>query len=182
MDVIMEGNAPFYGEVVTIYEPLAYYRVHDCNDNMYHVIDKARFDKMSRYITIKLDYFAGRCRSWRLPFDANAARDRSIWALECRLVRSKLTASGCPREDPVWPLLFLAARAYIDSIELPLSNRIISAVWFFSAVGPRVLARRLISLRFAIAARPAWFTRFLTIAAKVTAWSSSSPDIHAAES
>ena len=84
MDVIMEGNAPFYGEVVTIYEPLAYYRIHDSNDNMYHVIDKARFDKLSRYITLKLDYFAKRCRVWGLAFDPTASRNRSIWGLECQ--------------------------------------------------------------------------------------------------
>jgi glycosyltransferase involved in cell wall biosynthesis len=165
MDVIMEGNAPFYGEVVTIYEPLAYYRVHDRNDNMYHVIDKARFDKMYRYITLKLDYFAGRCRNWGLAFDANAACNRSIWALECRLVRSRLTASRGPMEDPVWPLLFLAARAHIDSTEMPLLSRIISAVWFFSVtVSPRTFARRLIALRFAINQRPAWFNRLLILA------------------
>jgi glycosyltransferase involved in cell wall biosynthesis len=183
MDVIMEGNAPFYGEVVTICEPLAYYRVHDRNDNMYHVINKARFDKMYRYLTLKLDYFAGRCRNWDLAFDANAARNRSIWALECRLVRRKLAASRCPLEDSVWPLLILAARAYIDSPELPLLSRIIGAVWFFSvAVSPRAFARWLISLRFVIAARPAWLTRFLTIAAKVTTWRSSPPHIYATES
>ncbi len=44
MDFIMECNAPFYGEVVTIYEPLACYRIHDSNDNMYNTIDRARFD------------------------------------------------------------------------------------------------------------------------------------------
>jgi glycosyl transferase family 2 len=94
MDFIMECNAPFYGEVVTIYEPLACYRIHDSNDNMFHVIDKARFDKMSRYITIKLDYFAERCRMWGLAFDPTAARNRSVWGLECRLVCGKLASSG----------------------------------------------------------------------------------------
>src|SRR5712671_5099448 len=90
MDLILECNAPFYGEVVTIYEPLACYRTHDSNDNMLSSIDKARFDKMSRYVMLKLDYFAGRCRFWGFAFDPAAARNRSIWALECRLAAHKL--------------------------------------------------------------------------------------------
>ena len=110
MDVIMECNAPFYGDVVTIYEPLAYYRIHDSNDNMYHVVDKARFDKLSRYITVKLDYFAGRCRTLGREFDPKTARNRSIWALECRLVCGKLGSSGDRLEEPVWRTLTRAIR------------------------------------------------------------------------
>jgi glycosyltransferase involved in cell wall biosynthesis len=171
MDVIMECNAPFYGEVITIYEPLAYYRIHDNNDNMYHVVDKTRFDKLSRYITLKLDYFAGRCRTWGWAFDPNAARNRSVWALECRLVCGKFGSSGHPLEEPVWRTLARALRAYISARELPVSNRVISAAWFISvAVTPRALARRLIALRFAINERPAWFNRLLMVLAKLTTW------------
>jgi glycosyltransferase involved in cell wall biosynthesis len=182
MDVIMEGNAPFYGEVVTIYEPLAYYRIHESNDNMYHVINKARFDKMSRYFNLKLDYFAGRCRVWGLSFDPGAARNRSIWALECQLVCRQLAGSENPMEDSVWRTLFGAVRAHVDAIELPISNRLISAVWFISvAVTPRAIAKRLIALRFATAERPLWFKRVLTIIEKLTAWRGSAR-AHATES
>lgn len=168
MDVIMECNAPFYGEVVTIYEPMAYYRIHDSNDNMYHVVDKARFDKLSRYVMLKLDYFAGRCRTWGWAFDPNAARNRSIWGLECRLVCGKLRSSGDPLEEPVWRTLARAIRAYINATELPVSNRVISAAWSLGvAVTPRALARRLIALRFAINERPAWFNRLLMVVAKL---------------
>ena len=173
MDVIMEGNAPFYGEVVTIYEPLAYYRIHDSNDNMYHVLDKVRFDKLSRYIALKLDYFAGRCRIWGLAFDPTIARNSSIWGLECRLVCGKLASFTEPLEYPVWRTLAQALRAYIHAKELPVSHRIISATWFLSvAVSPRVFARRLIALRFVITERPVWFKRILSAWANITAWRS----------
>jgi glycosyltransferase involved in cell wall biosynthesis len=182
MDIIMEGNAPFYGEVVTIYEPLACYRIHDSNDNMFHVIDKARFDKMSRYLMLKLDYFAARCRIWGLEFDPTAARNRSIWGLECELVCGKLASSKDPLEDPVWRTLSRALKAYIASTELPLSNRMIKAAWFISvAISPRVFARRLIALRFVIRERPAWFKRFLTTLANITAWRGSA-HVHPADS
>ena len=169
MDIIMEGNAPFYGEVVTIYEPLAYYRIHDGNDNMFHVIDKARFDKLSRYLTLKLEYFAGRCRLWGLAFDPTAARNRSTWGLECQLVCSKLASSSDPLEDPVWRILSRGVCVYINATELPLSNRIIRIVWFIGVVvSPRVFARRLIKVRFIATERPAWFKRFLPTVASFT--------------
>jgi glycosyltransferase involved in cell wall biosynthesis len=168
MDVIMECNAPFYGEVVTIYEPLAYYRIHDSNDNMYHVLNKARFDKLYRYITVKLDYFAGRCRTWGWAFDPSAACNRSIWGLECRLICGKLASSGDPLEEPVWRTLARALRAYINAGELSVLHRIISASWFISvALSPRAVATRLIALRFSINQRPAWLSRLLMILAKL---------------
>jgi hypothetical protein len=148
MDVILECNAPFYGEVVTIYEPLACYRLHDSNDNMPNSIEKARFDKMTRYFMYKLDYFAGRCRVWGVAFDPAAARNRSIWALECRLATNKLASSKEPLADPVWLTLSRALKACIGA-ELPISNRILRAAWFLSvAVSPRAFAARLIGLRF----------------------------------
>jgi glycosyltransferase involved in cell wall biosynthesis len=182
MDIIMECNAPFYGEVVTIYEPLACYRIHDSNDNMFHVVEKVRFDKLSRYTKLKLDYFAGRCRLWGFAFDPTAARNHSIWWLECRLVCSKLASSRDPLEDPVWRILSRGVKAYIDAIELPLANRIVWASWFISvAISPRGFARRLIALRFVMTERPVWLQRFLTIVANITAWRGSART-HAANS
>jgi hypothetical protein len=77
MDTILECNAPFYGEVVTVYEPVACYRVHDGNDSLQTTVDKARFDKMSRYFVCKLDYLVlvGRCQIWGVKFDPVAARE-----------------------------------------------------------------------------------------------------------
>jgi glycosyltransferase involved in cell wall biosynthesis len=157
MDLILECNAPFYGEVVTIYEPLACYRIHDSNDNMFNSMDKERFEKMYRYFTNRLDYFAGRCRVWNVEFDQVAARNRSPWALECRLVADKLAPLGEPLEDPIWRTLVRALKAYFNEEESG-SNPIIRAVWLFSvAVSPRALAKRLIGLRFLVTQRPAWF-------------------------
>jgi glycosyltransferase involved in cell wall biosynthesis len=168
MDFVMEHNAPFYGEVVTIYEPLGCYRMHDSNDNMFNRIDKARFDKMSRYFTLTLDYFAGRCRMWGIAFDPTAARNRSIWGLECRLAADKLASSGHSLADPIWRTLLRALKACMDA-ELPISNRIMRGAWFLSvAVSPRPLARRLIILRYMVMERPAWFEPVLGTVANIT--------------
>lgn len=174
MDFIMEYNAPFYGEVVTIYEPLACYRMHDSNDNMLNRIDKDRFDKMLRYFTLRLDYFAERCRIWEIAFDPTAARNRSIWGLECRLSADKLASFRDRPADPVWRTLSRALKACSDA-ELPISNRIIRAAWFLSvAISPRPLARRLITLRFLILERPLWLEPVLRAIVNTTCWRSPS--------
>jgi hypothetical protein len=168
MDLILECNAPFYGEVVTIYEPLACYRIHDSNGYVPNKLDKARFDRVFRLFTLRLDYFARRCQSWGLPFDPAAVRKRSIWALECRLVADKLAPLREPLEDAIWRTLVRALKACINGEE-PVSNRIIRAAWLFSvAVSPRALAKRLIGLRFIVAERPAWFESVLRTIINIT--------------
>lgn len=172
MDTILECNAPFYGEVVTIYEPLACYRIHDRNDSLQDTINRARFDKMSLYFTRKLDYLACRLQTWNIPFDPAATRDRSPWALECRLAAAKLTAPGDPLDEPISGTLARALRACTHDVQ-PLSLRIIHAAWFVSvAVAPRPLARRLIALRFKVTQRPVWFERLFTklFQVKAPAW------------
>jgi glycosyltransferase involved in cell wall biosynthesis len=167
MDAILECNAPFYGEVITVYKPLACYRIHDGNLYAIKDIDGAHFIKMLDIFAVKLEYLAGRCRSWGIPFDPATARNRSIWPLECRLVVDKLTSINHPSahdslHEPVVSTLYRALSACIDA-RLPVSNRIIRAGWFVGvAVSPRPLARRLIALRFVGSERPAWFERVLT--------------------
>jgi glycosyltransferase involved in cell wall biosynthesis len=162
MDTILECNAPFYGEVITIYEPLASYRVHDNNDSLQNTVDEARFNKMSRYFARKLDYFAGRCRMWAVAFDPVAAHKHSIWPLECRLFADKLSPDTDVLGREVWCNLYRAIKACM-LLPLALTNRILHAAWLVSvAISPRFVAKRLIALRFVISERPAWFERILT--------------------
>jgi glycosyltransferase involved in cell wall biosynthesis len=169
MDTILECNAPFYGDVLTIYEPLSCYRIHDNNDSLQTTVDKERFDKMARYFDCKLDYLSGRCRLWGVQFDGVAARNHSIWALECRLAISKMSDISHEPAEAVWRILAPAIRACL-SARLPLSNRIVRVAWFVAvAAGPPIVAKRLIALRFVITTRPAWFERLVSTAANITA-------------
>jgi glycosyltransferase involved in cell wall biosynthesis len=170
MDAILECNAPFYGEVVTLYEPLACYRLHDSNDSLRHTVESARFAHAFRHSSFKLDYFERRCHFWGLPFDPAAARNRSIWLLECRLAADKLASVKDPMGEPIWRTLSRALKACIDA-RMPLSNRIIRGAWFIIvAISPRAVARRLIALRFIITERPAWLERLLGIIVNITSW------------
>jgi glycosyltransferase involved in cell wall biosynthesis len=164
MDTILECNAPFYGEVVTLYEPFACYRTHDANDSLQHTVDNGRFDKMSRYFGCKLRYLDQRCRLWGVAFDPAAVRNRSPWALEFELAAAKLGSTEVRVPDPILTVVYHAIKAYVHA-PLPVAQRIVRALWFISvAATPRSLARRLIALRFVVTERPPWLERLLTIA------------------
>ena len=170
MDAILDFNAPFYGEVVTLYEPLACYRIYDGNATLKHTIESARFAYWFRNESCRLDYFARRCQAWGIPFDPAAARNRSIFLLECRLAADKLASVKDPMSEPIWRTLCRALKACIDS-HLPVSNRIIRAAWFIIvAVSPRTVARRLIALKLIISKRPAWLEPLLSIIVNISSW------------
>jgi hypothetical protein len=75
MDAVLECNSPFYGEVITLYEPLASYRIHDSNIYAMNAVENARFAMKCRTFELKVDYLARRCRQWGVAFDATAARN-----------------------------------------------------------------------------------------------------------
>jgi hypothetical protein len=64
MDALLEINAPFYGDVVTLREPLACYRIHDSNWSGHHCLSPARFVRMVEAFDLKLRYMTHRCRAW----------------------------------------------------------------------------------------------------------------------
>jgi glycosyltransferase involved in cell wall biosynthesis len=155
LDAVLECNAPFYGEVVTLYEPLSYYRIHDSNIFAMSSIENARFAMKCRTFELKVDYLARRCQVWGIPFDPAAARNGSMWLLECRLAAAKI--AGEQWEEPIFTTIRRAISACIGA-QLPLVNRMLHIVWFVSiAVAPRTLARWLIAFRFVPSQRPAWF-------------------------
>jgi glycosyltransferase involved in cell wall biosynthesis len=159
MDTILTCNAPFFGEVISLSEPFACYRIHDANLYRLTVADAEQFTRMLNYFAHEIEYFTGRCRSWGVPFDPVAVRNHSLWALECRLIADKLAYNKSPAvtdsSHHSARILFHALRACVRA-PLPMLTRIIRAGWLISVVvSPKSIARRLIALRFIPSARPA---------------------------
>jgi glycosyltransferase involved in cell wall biosynthesis len=166
MDAVLECNAPFYGEVMTLYGPLSYYRIHESNIFAMSSIKNARFMVKCCTFDLKVDYLARRCKVWGIPFDSTAARNGSIWLLECRLAAARIGDQG---EEPIFTTLYRAISACIGA-QLPLVNRILRIAWFVSvATAPRPLAKWLIGFRFIPGQRPKWFERFLRSVINLTA-------------
>ena len=176
MDFLLTCNAPFYGEVVILYEPLACYRVHDRNLYAIRTIDAALFTRMLDSVSFELEYFSSRCRKWAIPFNPAVARNRSIWALDCRLMADKLAPnkSGSGKDSscqPIFLTFYRALRACVEA-RLPISSRITRAVWLISgAPSEQPVATSLIALRVVADKRPAWFSHLLANA-NSTRWNS----------
>jgi cellulose synthase/poly-beta-1,6-N-acetylglucosamine synthase-like glycosyltransferase len=172
MDAILECTAPFYGEVVTVHDPLAYRRIHQSNLYATSSLDDAHFGMMLQTFLVKLDYMASRYRKWGVPFDPAAVRNRSPWLLECRLAMAKLAHASDPSRAPISTILYQALKAYICD-DTPRTGRVVRALWFVAvALSPRPLASSLIALRFLVVQRPRWFELIFAKLTKVktSAW------------
>jgi len=161
MDTILTCNAPFFGEVISLSEPFACYRIHA--ENLYRptVADAGQFTRLLKYFADEIEYFTRRCRSWGIPFDPVAARNHPLWALECRLIADKLAYNNSPAvtDSSHHParILFRALRVCVTA-RLPMLTRITRAGWLIGvAVTPKSIAKRLIALRFIPSTGPAWF-------------------------
>ena len=169
MDAILECTAPFYGEVVTIHDPLAYRRIHRSNLYATSSLDGARFAMMLQTSRVKLDYMASRYRKWGVPFDLTAVCNRSSWLLDCRLVTTKLAPVSDPSRSSILKILYLGLKAHIHE-EAPRMVRAARVLWFVGvALSPRRIASWLIALRFLVVQRPRWFTLLVARRAKVKA-------------
>src|SRR6516165_7425572 len=161
MDTILTCNAPFFGEVISLSEPFACYRIHA--EKLYRptVADAGQFTRLLKYFADEIEYFTRRCRSWGIPFDPVAARNHPLWALECRLIADKLAYNNSPAvtDSSHHParILFRALRVCVTA-RLPMLTRITRAGWLIGvAVTPKSIAKRLIALRFIPSTGPAWF-------------------------
>ena len=161
MDALLECNAPFYGEVVTLHEALSCYRIHDSNIYAMNSVENARFAMKWRTSERKINYMARRCHYWGIPFDPVAARKRSVWHQECRLFAAKTNQD--PVDESISIALCCAIRAYIGT-PMPFAYRILLILWLVgAAAAPRRIADRLIAFRFVPGQRPAWFEPLLVI-------------------
>ena len=159
MDALLECNAPFYGEVVTLYEPLSYYRIHDSNIWAIVSINRAAFGQKCRAQELKVGYMARRCEDWGVAFDPASARRSLVWLQECRLFAAKLGEDST--DQRLFITLCAAVTAYVGT-PMPFAYRTLRIVWLISvAATPRALASRLLALRFIPGQRPAWLDRVL---------------------
>ncbi|MEZ5826492.1 MAG: glycosyltransferase family 2 protein [Geminicoccaceae bacterium] len=161
MDMILEVNAPFYGEIFTLRKPLACYRIHENNDSGQTVDDPGRFARYARIFEEKLDYLEQRCHLLGIEFDNEAARQRALWYLELKLTEAKIeprqTYSYCRGLD-------CARRALRAVFRSPHTwrQRLFRATWLtLVALSPRFIAQRLIRLRYIVPDRPRWIENLI---------------------
>jgi len=161
IDTMLEINAPFYGSVVTLREPLARYRMHEGNWSQQGVAGPARFRLMTDLLDRKLVYLAARCRSWNIPFDPAAVAGRNLWYVENRMADARFEERNGARR--ALGLLAPSLRACMASPFSP-RQKLTRAAWLsLVAVSPRTVAMRLIEARFVVKRRPRWIERLVGI-------------------
>jgi hypothetical protein len=166
MDAVLELNAPFYGEVLTLHKVLAFYRVHGGNEYAMSSVEGAGFANKARAFERKVAYLEQRCRAWNIAFDADAALDGSIWLQECKLADTRVL--GNPSPESSWRILRRAVRACARA-RLPLLNRTMRIAWLLGvATAPKPVARRLVEVRFIASRRPAWFESMFKVILRFT--------------
>ena len=155
MDAAMEVNAAFYGEVLTLNEPLACYRVHGSSISDQLSVSGQRFIRMVADFDEKLAYMQQRCRALGVGFDAHAARERALQIFEYRLAAAKLDPHKAPDAralDLLWP----AMRACATST-YTLRQKLVRGSWSVAvALLPKSAAMHLINWRFVVFRRPQW--------------------------
>lgn len=151
-DQMLEVEAPFFGEVASLNEPLARKREHGSAHSLSGVVTVERFSRLREMYRSQLRFFAERCAEFGIAFDHDAVLSRSAWYGDLELVLARLAPGSRPGERAA--LLARALAATIRGSE-PTRKRLALALWeILVALAPRPLAERAIGWRFLPATRP----------------------------
>ena len=159
MDTILEINAPFYGEVLTLNAPLVFYRMHDSNLTRYD-ISKARFLRLIKKFDARLIYQSERCHHWGIDFNSQEAIQKALWVFEIRLAASRLYGVGEPSRESSLQILVAALRACART-PFSLRQKWVRGLWLAAVtLSPKAFAQYLVEARFVVARRPKWLEHF----------------------
>lgn len=154
--------APYFGDVVTIAEPLVSYRVHGKNQGAMASLDPKRFAFELGRAQFRLRFARGAAGGAGVP-SSDAVLNRSLTFLPYRLASLKLLPSQHPLpDDSTWKLLRDVTAACFTPQGVSARGRL--ALWLWSAsvaAAPGELSRKLILWRFAPASRPQTLNRAL---------------------
>lgn len=162
--------APYFGDVITIAEPLVSYRVHGRNDGSMTELDPRRMRREVARAQWRFAYAQGLARARGSQLSDSAFRFGLV-TLAYRAASQRLS----PRQHPLSGdtrvrLLKDVAKAFWIAQGLSLSSRVTFLVWVvLVTLAPRALAERLIVWRFVPGRRPAVLQRTLSILGTVRA-------------
>lgn len=148
-DQMLKVEAPFFGEVASLNQPLARKREHAAASSLTAAATPERFRRLRAMYLAQLRYFAGRCREFGVAFDLEKVLARSAWYRDLELVLERFGAGA----GGAVALLPKALSATLRGSE-PLQKRLALALWEVAvALAPRSLAERAIAWRFLPATR-----------------------------
>jgi glycosyltransferase involved in cell wall biosynthesis len=148
--------APLYGDVLTIGEPLGFYRIHGHN---FYAQKSIRPEMFAGYVAQdfrRVEFFCEHARllGIKVP-DAARLLDRAFYHLQYRLASRVLGPERHPvQSDTRFNLVLRGMRAFSVSQD-PFVMRAFAALWMIvTALTPRELATPLVAMRFVGGQRP----------------------------
>jgi len=144
--------APLYGDVLTLPEVLAWYRVHGNNAWATGVISPERFARYVQHDEHKARWVADHARALGIPLTVERM-DNAPNHLLYRLIWAKLRSAPKPGLDPLHVALRLS-RTLLRGSENATRKYTFSGWAILFALSPRPLARRLAALRLQPEQRP----------------------------
>jgi hypothetical protein len=161
-DTYSIAAAPLLGDVITIAQPLASYRVHGRNQGALATLDVRQFERQMTRALQRQAYAAGIAAQAGLALRDRAIH-RSLAFLAHRMASLKLSPSTHTIEgDTLARVLRDFAMASVIPQGFTARERLLLLAWACAvAVSPGRLARRLVAWRFAAVARPRALRRVL---------------------
>lgn len=165
IDSILNLAAPLHGDVVSLSERLAFYRVHSTNAWMLHELDLKKVHYRFNAEIRRAHYLAGLCRARGLAFDPDQALRNMLSHQEHRLA---LTRFG--DGDGRLPAVLRDNLRAIMRSPYGWKQRLLRSIWvMLVAVLPRSAATSLLLQRMTPTKRSVWFERLLGWFLKPTA-------------
>ncbi len=149
-DLGLGVDAPFFGEVDSLGQPLARKRVHAGADSRSADLGPERFERLHALFEGQLAYLEARARQLGLPLDLDRIRQRSAWHQDLELVLARLGRRPGRRAAGYLPAACLATLGTTE----PARKKILLLLWqAVVALAPRPLADRALAWRFLPARR-----------------------------
>ena len=155
--------APLYGDVVTLHEPLGYYRVHESNDWSQTEIQPHKFSLYIAHDLKCVEYLRQHAEASGHKVDPQAL-DHGIHHLTSRLASKKFLPAKHPVEETLFSIMFKGVRTSLFAPNLTFGQRLLMAVWFpVVAIMPRGIALQAAQMRLAPTSRPAFVRSLLNL-------------------
>jgi glycosyltransferase involved in cell wall biosynthesis len=154
IDSILNTLAPLYGDVRTLVEPLALYRVHGGNKWAKKVLIADRFTYYDWSLRRRIELLAYYCGRLGIAFDGPQVLERSLSFREVCLARAKLSSGPLGLNRAVFTQGGLLAKAAFGE-RARGRHTLLRVLWSLGVtLTPRSIASYLIALRFVQISRP----------------------------
>jgi glycosyltransferase involved in cell wall biosynthesis len=155
IDSYFVSTAPFLGDVLTVYKPLASYRIHGQNDSAQYELDLGKISRDLRRHVVRSGYAARIAARHGFRISPDCWR-YGFYNLGMRLASIRLAPDRHPIDgDTRLKCLADLMRAVTRPQGLSPRHHAALAAWLLAvAVAPKSLAQMLVAWRFAISSRP----------------------------